>query len=175
MSGWRERIGPDTGPWLGTWYNVDHDFWRTSVSDEQLAARVQRLEDLLAIHQLFVDYGLALDAGDFDAYAELFAEDGEVLLGPMGRAKGRDEIKALMTKTLSGGIGSSFHIVSSPQVQLDGDTATSQVMWSVVTRDTAGAARLAMIGRHRDELVREDGRWKFTRRRGYVDIPSAIP
>jgi uncharacterized protein (TIGR02246 family) len=142
---------------------------------DELSARVQRLEDLLEIHQLFVDYGLALDAGDFDAYAELFADDGEVLLGPMGRAKGRDEIKALMTKTLSGGIGPSFHIISSPQVQLEGDTATSQVMWSVVNRDDAGGATLAMIGRHRDDLVRENGRWKFARRRGYVDLPSALP
>jgi uncharacterized protein (TIGR02246 family) len=142
---------------------------------DQLDARVQRLEDLLEIHQLFVDYGLALDAGDFDAYAALFAADGEVLLGPMGRAKGRDEIKALMTKTLAGGIGSSFHIISSPQVQLDGDTATSQVMWSVVTRDDAGTAKLTMIGRHRDDLIREGGRWKFARRRGYVDLPTSLP
>lgn len=142
---------------------------------DDLAARVQRLEDLLEIHQLFVDYGLALDAGDFDAYAALFAADGEVLLGPMGRAKGRDEIKALMTKTLSGSAGSSFHIISSPQVQLDGDTATSQVMWSVVTHDDNGQARLTMLGRHRDNLVRENGDWKIARRRGYVDIPSAMP
>ena len=85
---------------------------------DELAARLQRLEDLLEIHQLFVDYGLALDAGDFDAYAALFAEDGEVLLGPMGRAKGRAEIQELMTKTLSGGVGSSLHIVSNPHVGL---------------------------------------------------------
>jgi uncharacterized protein (TIGR02246 family) len=142
---------------------------------DELAARLQRLEDLMEIHQLFVDYGLALDAGDFDAYAALFAKDGEVLLGPMGRAKGRDEIKTLMTKTLSGGVGSSFHIISSPQVQLDGDAATSQVMWSVVTRADSGQATLTMIGRHRDDLVREDGRWKIARRRGFVDLPTAMP
>src|SRR5207247_292777 len=142
---------------------------------DDLAARVQRLEDLLEIHQLFIDYGLALDAGDFDAYAALFADDGEVLLGPVGRAKGRDEIKALMTKTLSGSAGSSYHIISSPQVKLDGDTATSQVMWSVVALDDDGRARLTMIGRHRDRLVREHGRWRIAQRRGFVDIPSAMP
>jgi hypothetical protein len=77
-----------------------------------------------------------------------------------------------MTKTLSGGVGSSFHIISSPQVQLDRDTATSQVMWSVVTRAGSGQAALTMIGRHRDELVREDGHWKIARRRGFVDLPT---
>jgi uncharacterized protein (TIGR02246 family) len=142
---------------------------------EELAARVQRLEDIMAIHQLFIDYGHALDAGDFDAYADLFAEEGEVLLGPMGRARGREEIKALMTKALSGGVGSSFHIISSPQVQLDGDRASSQVMWSVVARDDNGRPSLTMIGHHRDDLVRENGRWKFARRRGFVDIPAALP
>ena len=141
----------------------------------ELDDRVRRLEDLLEIHQLFIDYGLALDAGDFDAYSALFAEDGEVLLGPVGRAKGREAIKELMTSSLSGQAGSSFHIISSPQVQLDGDRATSQVMWSVVTRDRDGQATMSMIGRHKDDLVRERGQWKIARRRGYVDIPSAMP
>jgi uncharacterized protein (TIGR02246 family) len=148
---------------------------RVRAMTESIDARVQRLEDLLEIHQLFVDYGLALDAGDFDAYAALFAKDGEVLLGPMGRAKGRDEIRALMVGVLSGGVGSSFHIISSPQVQLDGDTATSQVMWSVVNLDDDGRTRLSMLGRHRDDLVREDGRWVFARRRGFVDLPRVLP
>jgi ketosteroid isomerase-like protein len=62
-----------------------------------IEARLQRLEDLQEITQLFIDYGEHLDAGDFAAYARLFAEDGEVLLGPMGRATGRSEIEALMT------------------------------------------------------------------------------
>jgi hypothetical protein len=49
------------------------------------------------------------------------------------------------------------------------------VMWSVVTHDDGGQARLTMLGRHRDDLVREKGEWKIARRRGFVDIPSAMP
>jgi len=142
---------------------------------DALATRLARLEDLMEIHQLFVDYGRYLDAGDFDAYASLFADDGEVLLGPMGRAKGRDDIKAVMTKALAGTAGNSLHIISSPAVALDGDTATSQVMWTVVQRDPDGRALVSMIGHHVDDLVRERGRWRFQRRKGYVDIPSAMP
>jgi uncharacterized protein (TIGR02246 family) len=141
----------------------------------ELAARVQRLEDLLEIHQLFVDYGRHLDAGDFDAYAELFAAEGEVLLGPMGRARGRTAIKELMTNVLAGSQGSSVHVISSPVVTLDGDRATSQVMWTVVQRDDRGQPQLGMVGRHEDQLVREEGRWRILRRRGLVDIPSAMP
>jgi uncharacterized protein (TIGR02246 family) len=137
-----------------------------------IEARLQRLEDLAEIHQLFIDYGVYLDAGDFDRYAELFATDGEVKLGPMGKAQGRDAIKALMSKALAGATGNSFHIISSPVVQLDGDRATSRVMWSVIERTQDGNAKLTIVGSHHDELVREDGRWRIKLRRGMIDIPG---
>jgi uncharacterized protein (TIGR02246 family) len=143
---------------------------------DDLAARVRRLEDMAAIHQLFVDYGAYLDAHDFAGYASLFAADGEVLLGPLGRAKGRDQIKALMEGTMGGtDPGQSFHLVTSPVVTLDQDRAQAKVMWTVINRDASGQAAVGMIGHHRDELARVDGKWVFTRRAGYVDIPSAYP
>jgi uncharacterized protein (TIGR02246 family) len=143
--------------------------------DDVLARRVQRLEDIVAIHQLFIDYGRYLDAGDIDAYASLFAEDGEVLLGPLGRAKGRAAIKELMTRTLGGRQGGSYHIISSPQVVLDGDRATATVMWTVIARTADGRPALTMVGRHADELRREGDGWRFVRRKGYVDLPSSLP
>ena len=84
-------------------------------------ARLRRLEDLEEIRQLFVDYGFLLDLGDYAAYAQLFAEDGELMLGPMGRAKGRQEIEAMMARI--GGAGASVHLITSPIVTLDGDQA----------------------------------------------------
>lgn len=142
---------------------------------EDIERRLRRLEDLQAIQQLFIDYGQYLDAGDLDAYASLFAEDGEIALGPMGKAKGREAIKLAMAKSLEGLVGTSFHIISSPMVSLDGDSATSEVMWTVVQRGSDGQPILPMIGRHKDELVREaDGQWRFRLRRGFVDIPSRI-
>jgi len=141
---------------------------------DDLQDRVQRLEDILEIQQLFIDYGHHLDAGDFEAYASLFANEGEVLLGPLGRAKGREQIRALMEKALDGAVGSSFHVISNPMIALRGDTASSDVLWTVVRREEDGLPSLSMIGRHRDKLVREDGRWRFLKRRGFVDIPSAM-
>src|SRR5438046_606144 len=54
--------------------------WRgTDMSDRmaELEARVRRMEDLEEIRQLFVDYGHYLDARDAEAYANLFAREGE--------------------------------------------------------------------------------------------------
>ena len=139
---------------------------------QSLDERLRRLEDILAIQQLFIDYGLALDAGDLETYAQLFATQGTINLGPIGRATGRTEIKALMAQTLEGLVGSSFHIVSSPQINVHGDRAISQVMWTVIHRDKNGQPQVTMIGKHHDELIRENGEWKIQTRKGTVDIPS---
>ena len=141
----------------------------------RLEARVQRTEDLLEIHQLFIDYGRHLDAGRFAEYARLFARDGVLRLGPLGSASGPDEIEALMTRTLDGSVGQTFHVISSPVVHLDGDAATSEVMWTMIRRGTDGVPEVAMLGRHRDQLVREDGRWRIRERRGLIDVPSTYP
>jgi uncharacterized protein (TIGR02246 family) len=143
--------------------------------DRELAARVQRLEDLFEIQQLFIDYGEHLDAGDFDAYSQLFAEDGEVVLGPMGRATGRAAIKELMARQLSDRVGTTFHIVSSPRVAVAGDSATATVMWSVAVTGDDGLARLSMVGHHIDVLTRTSDGWKFQRRTGVMNLPATYP
>jgi uncharacterized protein (TIGR02246 family) len=137
---------------------------------------VQRLADLQAINQLFIDYGAHLDAGDLDAYAECFTHDARLLIGPLGRATGRDEIKEVMRAATGRAGGNSFHLITSPRIDLDGDTATTVVMWTVIVRGSDGRPELGMLGRHEDIVVRDtDGRWRFRQRKGFVDIPSAMP
>ena len=137
--------------------------------------RLRRLEDLESIRQLFVDYGHHLDRGDVASYADLFAPDGEVLLGPLGRATGRAEITELMTRVLDDVTGSSFHLIANPIVHLHGDTADAEVTWAVVAREVDGSPDLTMLGRHVDRLVRLPEGWRFQRRAGHVDIPSLYP
>jgi hypothetical protein len=140
-------------------------------TESRQEARLRRLEDLEEIRQLFVDYGYLLDLGDYAAYAQLFAEEGELLLGPLGRAKGRRQIETMMARI--GGAG-SLHLITSPIVTLDRDQAVARVMWTVMHRDEDGAPFVGMVGHHEDELVREAGRWRFRRRRGFVEIPRTV-
>jgi hypothetical protein len=57
-----------------------------------LTERLARLEDVVEIQQLFVDYGRRCDEADHSGYAALFTEDGEVDLGPLrlGAGSGGD-------------------------------------------------------------------------------------
>jgi hypothetical protein len=137
---------------------------------QELTRRVQHLEDVLAIHQLLDDYGLHLDRSDFDAYASLFAEDGEVDLGPHGRARGRAAIKELIANA-SGPQGSAFRIISNPHVEVDGDRATSAAMFTVLVPTATGGVAVASLGHHSDELRREHGRWCFARRSARILLP----
>jgi uncharacterized protein (TIGR02246 family) len=149
-----------------------HDDLGARRMDDQLEARLRRVEDILEIQQLFVDYIEYLDNGDVEAYAGLFAADGQVNLGMGGRATGHEEIKELISKVVVGKTGNAFHIVSSPIITLDGDRATAQVMWTVIDTDPEGKPVVTLLGRHLDELVREDGRWRFQKRKGRLDIPK---
>jgi hypothetical protein len=146
-------------------------------TDEDVAGRLKRLEDLEEIRQLFEDYIFHLDRGHFPEYAGLYAKEGKMRLGP-AKADGREEIERVARESFShpdgvmqNGRMGGFHIVSGPRIELNGDTATGEVMWTVIARGDDGVPKVTMVGHHVDDLVREDGQWRFARRRGYLDMP----
>jgi ketosteroid isomerase-like protein len=133
--------------------------------------RLRQLEDMDEIRKLYVDYGRHLDTGNFSAYAALFAKDAKLRLGPVMRADGREEIERVAAATISPaepGKG-AVHVLGSPSVELDGDTASGECVWCAVAMKDDGTPRV-IVGRHVDDLVREDGHWRFAVRRGFVDV-----
>lgn len=143
--------------------------------DTSLEARLQRLEDERAIWQVFMDYRRALDTRDWEAWSQLFAEDGE-WMGNIGRAKGPAAIKALLENVPAGeffdpGKGADFHLIANPEIEVEGDRAFSTSTWCFVVRQAPEEPHLAMIGHYVDTLVRDGDRWKFLRREAYSDIP----
>jgi len=141
------------------------------------AERVARLEDLEAIRRLVVDYKIALDGKDTDAYVELFAVDGTLWCTPELQATGRPAIKALVDgmsgNLLTEEVGTDFHAIANHQIDLAGDTATGTLMWLYFTVGADGRPSLAKIGHYTDTYRREDGRWRFHRRDAPTDIPSS--
>ena len=64
--------------------------------------------------------------------------------------------------------GADYHLVSNPQVDVDGDHATARSRHLLMMRDAEGHPRPALAGLYVDEFVREDGQWKILHR---VDNP----
>jgi len=122
-------------------------------SDSDVSIRLERLEDLQAINRLFTDYGHYLDERDWPKLAALFAEDGEVILEPLGRATGPSAIRSLLEGGLSSERGRTFHIISNPLVTLTGESAETNVSWAMIVRHADDRPTLAAFGRHRDRLV----------------------
>lgn len=134
--------------------------------------RVQRAEDEVAIRRLLIDYHWTLDAHDFAGYAALFAKEGEWVNGSTVR-KGPEAILAM----LAGLYGppkadyvnrESFHLTTNIEVDVNGDRATARSRHLLITRGPDGRPLPTLAGQYDDQLVREDGKWKFLRR---VDTP----
>lgn len=136
-------------------------------------ARLQRLEDLESIRRLLVDYAKHLDAADYGAYASLFKEDGE-LTAPIGSARGRAAIRALLEERLAeqpeAPRPTALHLVANPDIELDGDRATSRVLWAYVTQDENSRPFILQLGHYDDVLVRTDAGWRFQRRQITRDL-----
>src|SRR5690349_9976661 len=141
--------------------------------DDNVHARLGRLEDTEQIRRLTQEYLRHLDARDLDTYGRLFAEDGE-WLGGTGYGKTPAGITAMLNERLParGADGpTAWHLVTEPEISLDGDRATGTVTWTWVGRGDADTPVMRLLGHYQDSYVRERGRWRYRRRIAHTDIP----
>ncbi|WP_053225786.1 nuclear transport factor 2 family protein [Solirubrobacter soli] len=137
-------------------------------------ARLQALEDREAIRDLLMEYRRALDEKDFDAYADLFGEDGEFVTDGF-TVRGRSQILTMLadlqaTGALTVNAGDDRHLVTNVEIEVDGDRATARSTWVYVTRES-DEPNLAMVGHYEDQLRRTPAGWRFARRAAPRDIP----
>ncbi len=131
---------------------------------EELANRVQVLEDIEAIKKLKARYCAYCDDNyDADGLASLFTEEaiwdgGEVL----GRNEGREAIRQFFQSS-SRRLPFAIHHVMNPTIDVQGDTATGQ--WYLFQPCTLARGNRAafLAARYNETYVRLDGEWKFQR------------
>lgn len=135
-------------------------------SQATLEARLRRLEDEKAIAGVLLEYGRALDARDFAAYAALFAADGE-WKGAMGTFKGPRAIQTEMERIFANAKdipkGQNFHAMSNFVIDVQGDRATAKSVF-VFYQMEGNKPNATVAGRYEDILVRVGGVWKFQQR-----------
>jgi hypothetical protein len=89
-----------------------------------IESRLKALEDMWDVAQVFYRYAASLDARDWESYRSLFAEIVEInfaSMGPDWLTMTRDEWVA---GRVHSGLDSCQHVMSNPQVTVDGDQAT---------------------------------------------------
>lgn len=126
------------------------------------AAQLQWLVDRAAISDLLVEFARALDEQDWDAYADTYAEDGELAISPTIAHRGRAGLADFVSASLSRYPGGTHHLSTNHAIALDGDEAT--------TRSYLLAAHIYAPPRHADgagwydcRLRRTAEGWRFTR------------
>ena len=123
-----------------------------------------RAQDRVEIEQLMWEYIQALDAGNAEAYADLFSPDGQFGRGETA-IKGRDALKKMVEDARQKINEDSkddkkkprmYHVVTNPHIEfVDKDHARFYAYWMGVmqTGENVGA------GREINELVKINGRW----------------
>jgi len=123
------------------------------------ATTAQDLADRFAIQDLVYSYNHAIDGRDEELFASLWTEDAVC-----GAMEGRETIVGAL-KSTGGKYADLNHMTTNLVITLEGDRATARSK-SIVSRRAVGAdvAGPLIAVEYTDELVRQGGAWKFTRR-----------
>ena len=122
------------------------------------------LDDYRAIIELTSVYCFALDEKDFETLRDVFLPDASAQLGSSSQ-DGIDEIIDRISGTLDRFDG-SHHMVSTHQIEIDGDTATCRCYLQAQHMRPAGEEPplRTVGGRYDDRLVRTPGGWRIAHR-----------
>jgi uncharacterized protein (TIGR02246 family) len=123
-----------------------------------------RAQDRVAIDQLMWNYIRALDSGNAEAYAALFAPDGQFGRGSTA-TKGREALKKMVSDSrqkLEADNKSAkktprmYHVVTNPHIEfIDKDHARYYAYWM----GALAAGGTTSAGREVNDLVRINGQW----------------
>jgi ketosteroid isomerase-like protein len=120
------------------------------------------VNDYEALTTLKSQYCRFLDTKDFAAMCALMTDDVTVTYGGGAISlTGRDAVQAYMDKALGDRTILTSHLVSNPELAVDGDTATGR--WSLVDTVIIEAAGIVIRGAslYEDRYVRTADGWRI--------------
>ncbi len=132
------------------------------MTTDQLSA-----QDYVEIQNLYASYNHASDAGDADAYASCFTNDGILRIETLNvTVQGRENFVAFKRKDKEGRRGMyRRHWNGSLYLEkVDANTARGRCYFQGFNGKPGSLPTLGDVGVYEDTIVRVDGRWKFARR-----------
>jgi uncharacterized protein (TIGR02246 family) len=138
------------------------------IDADELRTRLGRLEDERDISRLIASYGPAVDGGDADAAARLWATDGCYDVEGW-HMEGRADVHAMVSSRSHQNLVANgcCHFVGPAVVTVTGDSAVAVCESLVLVRDGDGYRVWRATANH-FMLQRIDGRWQITVRTSRV-------
>ncbi len=119
-----------------------------------------------SIANLLYRYAELMDAGDLEGAAALF-EHAEIVLDPASPSVDAAALLAIwqgVVKLHADGTPRTRHLVTNPQIFIDGDRASSRSSYTVMQATGRLPLQVIVVGRYHDEFERVHGSWRFSRR-----------
>jgi hypothetical protein len=126
------------------------------------------MSDYDEIRNLLASYSHYADDENYEAYADNYTEDGAlvesgIVITPREKirelARRASELSAQAPQP-----SGSKHLQMNSAIQVTGDKATALTDLLVIRLDPERGWYIRGSGRYRDQLVKEEGRWRFKRR-----------
>lgn len=116
--------------------------------------------DREAIKELRAAYGYHLDNHEWDEFRALFTEDAVLDYGEnIGHQEGAAGLE-FFTEYVDERVEAGTHMMHSPIIEVDGETATGR--WYVDARESFPDGKAGITtGEYHDTYRRVDGTWKF--------------
>jgi ketosteroid isomerase-like protein len=159
-----------------------------AADERSVEERLRAVEDHIAIEQLLMRYAAALNTRDADAYVATFTPDAVFELRRhmneppfLGPFKGHDALRKQWFAEGSSpggadGFGPMRHVTTNYEINVTGDTATVRAFFIEVVSNGNNSPpgskppTIHAMGRYEDELVRQDGKWLFSKRIVVTDM-----
>ena len=126
-------------------------------------------DDREQIRELYARYALTIDNLRFEEWVNCFTADGVFESPVYGTFAGHAALRAFTGQYRDGwGGGRVRHMMVNVSFDVDGDVASGAcnlIYFSI----KAGVTTLAAVGGYTDTLRKENGEWRFTRRKVFID------
>ncbi len=129
-----------------------------------MSADAQYLADRIAIMDVMIKYGTAVDAREMDRYRSCFTDDVTVVGYGPGTMEGADAYLDYVIAALENFPGTQ-HLMGNQVVELDGDSAhvRTEVQATHFLKEDADAI-LTLWATYVDDMTRgDDGQWRIKR------------